>query len=129
MIEIDSQSPVPTYEQILLQIRAAIAAGTLASGASLPPIRQLAQDLDINPATVAKAYQMLEKDGIIQTAGRKGTFVHAHAQPNLKSTLQKEATDQIRGLLSHWEERGLAAADLKVIFNRVLANRKEKENP
>ena len=127
MIEIDSQSPVPTYEQILLQIRGEIIAGTLAKGDPLPPIRQLAHDLEINPATVAKAYQILEKDGIIQTAGRRGTFVHANAKPNLKETMHKEASEQVGKLFSYWQERGLAARELKEIFNRILQSNLLKE--
>jgi GntR family transcriptional regulator len=128
MIEIDAQSPVPTYEQILLQIRAAIATKTLAKGDPLPPIRQLAQDLEVNPATVAKAYQILEKDGIIRTAGRKGTFVHANAGPNLKETNDKEAAGQIRDLIAFWRERGMALRELKEIFNRVYQAQKESES-
>lgn len=124
MIEIDSRSPVPTYEQIVLQIRAQIASGSLRLGDPLPPIRQLAQDLEVNPATVAKAYQILEKDGIILTAGRKGTFVHADAKPNLKEAIQKEAKDQIEALVEYWQARGLPSRDLKELFNGVLQGRK-----
>ena len=127
MIQIDTLSPVATYEQILLQIRAAITAGTLVKGDPLPPIRQLAHDLEINPATVAKAYQILEKDGIIQTAGRRGTFVHANARPNLKETMHKEATEQVESLLAYWRDRGLAARELKEIFNRIMLDKKHKE--
>lgn len=127
MIQIDSLSPVATYEQILLQIRSAISAGTLVKGDPLPPIRQLAHDLEINPATVAKAYQILEKDGIIQTAGRRGTFVHANAKPNLRDTMQKEAAEQVESLLAYWQDRGLAARELKEIFNRIVLNKKDKE--
>jgi GntR family transcriptional regulator len=125
MIEIDNLSPVPTYEQILLQIQSAIAEGTLETGAPLPPIRQLAQDLEINPATVAKAYQILDKDGIIQSAGRRGTFVHENARANLKETMHKEATSQIRDLIARWEKRGLPSRDLKEIFNRMLKYHQE----
>jgi GntR family transcriptional regulator len=120
MIAIDAKSPVATYEQILMQIRAAIAAGELAKGDPLPPIRQLARDLEINPATAAKAYQILEKEGLILTAGRRGTFVHANAKPNLKETLSKQAAEQMERLFSHWRERGVPARELREIFQRIL---------
>jgi GntR family transcriptional regulator len=125
MIEIDSQSPVATYQQIVLQIRGHITAGTLNIGDPLPPIRQMASDLEINPATVAKAYQILEKDGIIQTAGRRGTFVHARALPNLTETMHKEASEQVDALLSYWQGRGMTAKELTKIWNQMLQLKKE----
>ncbi len=120
MIEIDARSPLPVYEQIVLQIRKAISEGVLAIGDPLPPIRQLALDLEVNPATVAKAYLILDKDGIIHTAGRRGTFVHAKAKPNLKETLHTAATEQVRELIAYWRGRGLSEMELKEIFNRNL---------
>jgi GntR family transcriptional regulator len=129
MLEIDDRSPTPVYQQIVLQIRGAIAGGALSRGAPLPPIRQLAIDLEVNPATVAKAYQMLERDGIIRTAGRRGTFVHADAGPNLEDSLRKEAAQQARDLAQKWLERGLAHRDLKAIFTRILNDNLKETSP
>ena len=111
----------------MLQIRAAITGGELALGASLPPIRQLASDLDVNPATVAKAYQILEKDGIIRTAGRRGTFVHTEAGPNLRDSLFKDASGEMRDLVRKWIGRGLDRRDLKDIFERAMKQDGKKE--
>lgn len=126
MIEIDARSPLPVYEQIVLQIRRAVSEGTLAIGDPLPPIRQLASDLEVNPATVAKAYQILDKDGIIHTAGRRGTFVHAKAKPNLEETLRKVATDQVRDFIAYWKSRGLGEQELREIFNQNVHCKNEK---
>ncbi|HLP42484.1 MAG TPA: GntR family transcriptional regulator [Fibrobacteria bacterium] len=126
MIEIDSRSPLPVYEQIVLQIRKAISEELLAVGDPLPPIRQLALDLEVNPATVAKAYQLLEKDRIIHTAGRRGTFVHARAKSNLEETLHKKASEQIRELITYWKGRGLSEPELLEIFHRNLKSHHEK---
>lgn len=127
MLEIDLLSPVPVYEQILLQIRAAITGGELALGASLPPIRQLASDLEVNPATVAKAYQILEKDGIIRTAGRRGTFVHTEAGSNLRDSLVKDASGEMRDLVRKWTGRGLERRDLKGIFEMAMKHEGKRE--
>ena len=129
MLEIDDLSPTPVYEQIVLQIRSAIAGGTLAMAAPLPPIRQLAIDLEVNPATVAKAYQMLERDGIIRTAGRRGTFVHSEAGPNLDDSLRKDATQEAGNLARKWLGRGLAHRDLKAIFSRILNDTLKERTP
>lgn len=127
MLEIDLHSPVPVYEQILLQIRSAITGGELALGASLPPIRQLAADLEVNPATVAKAYQLLERDGIVRTAGRRGTFVHAEAGPNLRDSLVKEASGEVRDMVRKWIDRGLEPRDLEGIFGMAMKHEGKKE--
>ena len=58
-ITIDIDNPVPQFEQLIEQIKAAVTAGVLKPGDALPSIRQLANDLDLNSKTVAKAYKLL----------------------------------------------------------------------
>jgi GntR family transcriptional regulator len=120
MLEILAQSPIPAYEQIVAQIQQAVLNGSLAPESPLPPIRQLAKDLDLNPATVAKAYQILEKDGVLITAGRRGTFIRGDARPNMDQSLRKEAGDQIRDLIRRWKEKGLAPAELGKLFQAMM---------
>jgi GntR family transcriptional regulator len=78
-LEVDAQSPVPIYEQITDGIQRLVRENKLAPGVFLPSVRQLAADLEINPNTVARAYSLLEKDGILETARRRGTRVAATA--------------------------------------------------
>ena len=68
---IDPHAPEPPYEQI----RAQVAAGTLAAGTKLPTVRALAEQLGLAPNTVARAYRELETAGVIETRGRSGSFV------------------------------------------------------
>jgi GntR family transcriptional regulator len=128
LLEIDVRSPVPVYEQIVAQIQRAVAEGGLEPEAPLPPIRQLAKDLDLNPATVAKAYLLLEKDGIVRTAGRRGTFVRGDARPKVGESLRREAADQIREVGNRWVERGLSSRDLRRLFNEFLSTLDPKES-
>jgi DNA-binding transcriptional regulator YhcF (GntR family) len=72
---IDAASFVPLTEQIRRGIRSQVANGLLGLGDRLPTVRQLARDLDLAAGTVAKAYQQLEADGVIQTRGRRGSFI------------------------------------------------------
>ena len=60
-ITIDIDDPVPQFEQLIEQIKAAVTAGVLKPGDALPSIRQLANDLELNSKTVAKAYKLLER--------------------------------------------------------------------
>jgi len=74
---ITTESATPPFEQIRLQVRDAVASGTLAAGAKLPTVRRLAEELGLAAGTVARAYRELEADGIIETRGRNGSFVRA----------------------------------------------------
>ncbi|MCK4275691.1 MAG: GntR family transcriptional regulator, partial [Phycisphaerae bacterium] len=73
----------PIYVQIVDQIGRAIATGELTVGNKLPPIRQLAGELVINPNTVARAYGVLEQRGLVSTKTGAGTFV---TDPALRDT-------------------------------------------
>jgi DNA-binding transcriptional regulator YhcF (GntR family) len=75
IVRIVPTSPVPPYEQLRAQIAASIGSGHLREGHQLPPIRQLAKDLDLAPGTVARAYRELETAGLVVSGGRRGTRV------------------------------------------------------
>ena len=62
--------------------KAAVTAGVLKPGDALPSIRQLANDLELNSKTIAKAYKLLERDSIIEAKGYRGTYVHPKAKAN-----------------------------------------------
>lgn len=68
-------SGVPVYRQLIDQVRAGIAAGSLTAGDQLPTVRQLAVDLAINPNTVLRAYRELELGGLLETHQGTGTFI------------------------------------------------------
>jgi GntR family transcriptional regulator len=74
-IHIESQKGIPLYFQIMEEIKHLIASGQLAPGDKLPTVRQLAVDLAINPNTVAKAYDELRRENILDVRQGIGTFV------------------------------------------------------
>jgi GntR family transcriptional regulator len=80
MVSVDVTSPTPAYEQIRAQVESLVNSGALEVGARLPPIRQLAQDLELAPGTVAKAYGLLERAGVASTHRRRGTIIADRAQ-------------------------------------------------
>jgi DNA-binding transcriptional regulator YhcF (GntR family) len=77
IITIDPRSAVPPYEQIRGQVVALASSGGLRAGTRLPTVRTLAGHLGLAVNTVAHAYRALERDGVIETRGRHGTFVAA----------------------------------------------------
>lgn len=78
MITLDPGSAVVPFEQIRVQIADLIRSGGLPGGTRLPSIRQLAADLRVSPGTVAKAYSLLEADGLTETNRTRGTRVAAN---------------------------------------------------
>ncbi|UYM03881.1 GntR family transcriptional regulator [Solicola gregarius] len=75
LIVVDTSIAEAPYEQVRRQIAAHVASGELKAGQKLPTVRQLATDLGLSNNTVARAYRELEAGGVIETHGRKGTFV------------------------------------------------------
>ena len=75
IVHVDPGDPTPVYEQLRAQVARMVASGVLAPGARLPTIRQLAADLGVAKGTVAKAYEALLRDGVVDAGGRRGTVV------------------------------------------------------
>jgi DNA-binding transcriptional regulator YhcF (GntR family) len=72
---IDPTSGTPPYEQLRTQVASQVAIGELAAGTRLPTVRSLAEQLGVAANTVARAYRVLEADGVVATNGRHGTVV------------------------------------------------------
>ncbi len=75
MIQMDYKSSKPIYEQIIEQMKFNVMKKYLSPGDAIPSVRKLALELKITPGTVAKAYQELERQGVIETIRGKGTFI------------------------------------------------------
>lgn len=84
MIKLDMQSRKPIYEQLKEQILRLTMLGILSADEKLPSVRSLARDVGINPNTVQKAYQELEREGIIYTVGGKGSFISGDRESQLQ---------------------------------------------
>lgn len=95
ILRVDPSAPLPVIEQIRRQITRLVVSGQLEIGAQLPPIRQLAADLDLAKGTVAKAYELLERDGVVETKGRHGTLIRSGGIPVAKSNALEQAADQL----------------------------------
>lgn len=114
MVNIDITGRTPIYEQICRAICSEITRGILKENDKIPPSRALAQQLGLNPNTVAKAYQILERDGIIYTVAGRGSFVAA-ANGRADTTLTKDFEEKAREAL----KAGISKDTLVEIIERI----------
>jgi GntR family transcriptional regulator len=88
-------SPVPIYRQIVDQVRLAVATGAVAEGHPLPSVRALAEELAINPNTVARAYSDLTRDGVIESQAGRGTFIGPRRQVLTEAERQRRVQQSL----------------------------------
>jgi GntR family transcriptional regulator len=111
---------MPTYLQIVQQVKHLIASGRLQAGEELPPIRVLAQQLLINPNTVARAYRELETAGIVAKRSTTGTYVSDAGSPLARRERLRILTERIDALL-------VEAHQLNIDSNEIIALLRERD--
>ena len=120
-ITIETDTSEPVYEQIVRQIHDAVKSGKLKPDTPLPTVRQLAGDLVINRNTVGRAYRMLEEQGVILTAGRKGTFVRPDAVREVAKVRTTRAERVMKRVIRTLLGDGLSRREIADIFTSVLS--------
>ena len=130
-LQINFQSGLPVYLQIVEQIKAAAASGAIRDGEPLPSIRPLAEELRINRNTIAKAYAELENLGIIETLPGKGCFLTQTASPFRPKVRKEMLGEQIDALIVQAHHLQVSNADLvqliKDRLERFNAQRQQAE--
>lgn len=116
-IAVDPDIELPPYQQIEEQIRAAIQRGDLLQGASLPTVRQLADDLNVAPNTVARAYADLQQEGWLLSEGRRGTRVADRiptTDKRVRSSVLRESLERaVASLVSRGYSRNEILSELR----------------
>ena len=111
-ISISPSDGMPIYLQIVHQVRRLVAAGELGQGEELPSIRALAEQLLVNPNTVARAYRELETLGLVTFARGMGTFVAETDLQSIAAERQVALASQIDQLLDKSKGLGVSFEDL-----------------
>ncbi len=114
LLSVSPSSGVPIYRQLLDQIRSLVSSRRLAAGELLPSVRQVAQQLQINPMTVSKAYSLLEREGIVELVRGQGMRVRETATPIAPL---RERLESLRPTL---EQAAAAAYQLSLSRRQVL---------
>ena len=122
-IIIDIDAPVPLFAQLIGQVKRAILADKIFPGDPLPSIRQLANDLDLNNKTVAKAYRLLERDSVIQTKGYRGTFVHPDAKANSIVDLNAWVVTRLGAIIEEFRAAGVTDSEIRIAFGDLMNRR------
>ena len=120
ILRVDPASPVPPYEQIRAQMATMITTGVLPPDTRLPAIRQLAGDLGLASGTVARAYRELEQGGMIETNGRRGTFVIGPEEQPRRAGGSEHLMRAARNYAVATAQLGVEAADALAAAERAL---------
>ncbi|MCX4327009.1 MAG: GntR family transcriptional regulator [Lachnospiraceae bacterium] len=111
-ILISTTKNMPIYEQITSQIRAAVVKGALKAGEGLPSIRVLAKDLQVSVITTKRAYEELEKEGVIESVPGKGFYVCHQNNDYLREKQMMELENKFLVLIKESKNAGMDLDDI-----------------
>ncbi|MEM9366305.1 MAG: GntR family transcriptional regulator [Planctomycetota bacterium] len=119
--EIDPNDDVPIYEQLIRQVKLAIADGTLGGGQMLPSVRQLSKDLTLNPNTIARAYRDLQTQQVIEPLRGRGMVIRRDAVADCTDARNALVSDALRSAMTDAVSGGMSHSELRDVFERLLA--------
>lgn len=127
VFHLDAQSGVPTYLQLVQQVKHAVRYGLLRPGDRLPTAREVVEELAINPNTVLKAYRELEREGFVRSRPGAGTFVAEHAPAPLDRSVGAPLRREIDRWVAHAIAAGLDRESVVALFALALRAAFEEE--
>lgn len=119
-------SGVPIYLQLMEQVKHAIETGALRPGEQLPGIRPLAEELVVNPNTVAKAYRELEHEGVIELRQGAGAFVTDKAPTKKDADKLRAGQATVAAAVEKLRARGATDEEIRRLFEAELARNVEE---
>jgi GntR family transcriptional regulator len=126
-IHFNPNSGMPIYRQLFQQLRQRIVSGQLAADEQLPSVRDLAAELKINLLTVAKVYQLLEGDGLVETRRGLGTFVLAGHTTRSQVEKRKLIADAVEQVVAEAQHLNLEEADVIKLVQQRFEETKRKD--
>lgn len=124
IFQVNPELNIPIYRQLVDAIRAAVKKGVLAPGQQLPTVLELSADLGISIGTIKRAYDELDREGIVEKGQGRGTFVKAQVTLNRKD----QAMEAIDDLLDTLEDIGFSPSEISIYLNLKLRERAEQEH-
>lgn len=121
LFHIDPHNGLAIYDQIVRQMKFAVADGVLRPGELVPSVRELARDLAINPNTIARAYRQLQDDRVLQTVRGTGLEVAGGAAERCRSERLKLIRNRLRQVLTEAKQSKLDVRELRQLIDKELA--------
>ena len=125
-LQLNPSSGVPLYLQLIEQIKHAIEAGAMRAGDQLPSVRQMAEELMINPNTVVRAYRELEHEGVIELKHGSGAFIRESIVPREK--LMQKAQTVVQQALDRLDALDLGEEEIRRLIENELGLRRSKSS-
>src|SRR6188474_1161497 len=120
LFHVDIRNGLAVYDQIVRQVKFAVADGALRSGELVPSVRELARELAVNPNTVARAYQQLQSEGVLDSVRGMGLAVASGADKRCRAERLKLVQGRLREVLLEARQSGLELADLRQLIDEEL---------
>jgi GntR family transcriptional regulator len=127
VLYVDVKSSKPIYEQIKDQIKEGIIKGIFLPGDKLPSVRELSTMLTVNPNTVSKAYQELEREKAIETLRGRGTFIAEDYRPKLDKERLQEISGLLRKVVVEAHYLGLSKQQVEQMLDELYADLRGEE--
>jgi len=125
LIVVDPSSGVPVFRQVMDQVRFYIAGGLLKAGDELPPTRSLSAELGVNPMTISKAYNLLERDGVLERRPGRPLVVAVLAPEEIRLEKLEQLRSHLSGAVRAARQLGLKPGEAVKVFRRMLDTDKE----
>ena len=120
IFQVDPSNAEPLFQQIVASVRRSVAKGLLRSGERLPSVRELAKELVINPNTIAKAYQVLETEGVTLSRRGAGTFVAERRVVVKSDERRRRFRTALEETLADAVHLGLKASEVRGAFEAAI---------
>jgi GntR family transcriptional regulator len=125
LIVVDPSSGVPVFRQVMEQVRFHIASGLLQAGDELPPTRSLSAELGVNPMTISKAYNLLERDGVLERRPGKPLVVAALDPEEIELEKLEQLRSNLSGAVRAARQLRLNPGEAIKVFRQMLEGDKE----
>jgi GntR family transcriptional regulator len=120
-LSVDVDNGMPIYEQLIRQVKYAVAEGVVVPGQMIPSVRDLARQLAINPNTVQRAYQQLQSEEIIESLRGRGMAVCLGANKQCQTDRQTLLGERLMAVIEEAVRSGLDSDRLREMFERGLS--------
>lgn len=125
-LHIDAHNGLAVYDQIVRQVKFAVADGTLSAGEMVPSVRELAKELAVNPNTVARAYRQLQDEGVLATLRGTGLAVESGAKRSCQADRKRLIRERLNDVLVEAHSSGLTEDEIQELFAAELSAAKRQ---